>query len=492
MPRSILALLVGLLSAQASAAPLTLTELKAKLRGSSWVAGETKQSKLSAEEKKRLLGVQLEEGFGDYFMPAKPTANRAPAQFDWRNQNGVNYASPILNQGNCGSCVSFAAVGMLETQMNISRGTAFSPWAFSTQHLFACGGGACQKGWTPFAAVEYLKKTGVPDESCSPYLSGGDGLDRACSTSCSDAAQRSIKIAEYNMPSFFWMDPNAVKAALMKGPLMAVMTVYEDFLFYKGGVYKHTTGGQAGGHAVTIEGWNDADNAWIVRNSWGDEWGEKGYFRIAYDDVSGVGKQTFGVVAPPATGFVALGLRDGDVLSGQAKLKVESTVYGTESVEFSLTNQSRNFRSGFITSAASEQTLDTTQFADGVYEMTAVAHHGTAKTSSQVKTVHILNGAVTGSVAITNVQNGATLKGAQTLEITTQSAPVPLSRLRFSYKNVATGEVSTRTSYTVLPNMKMLWRAQLLPVGNYEIKLEGLVGDKVAMTSAPMTVSIQN
>lgn len=59
-------------------------------------------------------------------------------------------------------------------------------------------------------------------------------------------------------------------------------TVYEDFMSYSGGVYKHTSGAQLGGHAVKIVGWGDG--YWICANSWGPSWGEKGFFNIAFGE----------------------------------------------------------------------------------------------------------------------------------------------------------------------------------------------------------------
>ena len=58
--------------------------------------------------------------------------------------------------------------------------------------------------------------------------------------------------------------------------------VYEDFMSYKSGVYYHATGGLKGGHAIKILGWgteNDIDY-WLCANSWGKDWGMKGYFKI--------------------------------------------------------------------------------------------------------------------------------------------------------------------------------------------------------------------
>ena len=58
--------------------------------------------------------------------------------------------------------------------------------------------------------------------------------------------------------------------------------MYQDFFSYRSGVYQHVSGEAAGGHCVEILGYNDAQGCWICKNSWGSNWGEGGYFRIAY------------------------------------------------------------------------------------------------------------------------------------------------------------------------------------------------------------------
>lgn len=57
---------------------------------------------------------------------------------------------------------------------------------------------------------------------------------------------------------------------------------YEDFLTYKSGVYQHTTGGVDGGHAIKIMGWGSENGTayWLVANSWNEDWGDKGTFKI--------------------------------------------------------------------------------------------------------------------------------------------------------------------------------------------------------------------
>ena len=69
----------------------------------------------------------------------------------------------------------------------------------------------------------------------------------------------------------------------LPGPVETAFTVYSDFENYASGIYKHTTGATAGGHAVKIVGWGaeGGQEYWKVANSWNPHWGEGGYFRIA-------------------------------------------------------------------------------------------------------------------------------------------------------------------------------------------------------------------
>jgi cathepsin B len=69
---------------------------------------------------------------------------------------------------------------------------------------------------------------------------------------------------------------------MTNGPVEASFTVYEDFLAYKTGVYKHTTGSALGGHAIKIFGWGVENDSpyWLVANSWNEDWGDQGTFKI--------------------------------------------------------------------------------------------------------------------------------------------------------------------------------------------------------------------
>ncbi len=82
-------------------------------------------------------------------------------------------------------------------------------------------------------------------------------------------------------------NPNEIKLEIFtKGPVSAGMATYEDFSAYKSGIYIHSVGDSTDHHAITIVGWGYdityKSEYWIVRNSWGPNWGEGGYFKILF------------------------------------------------------------------------------------------------------------------------------------------------------------------------------------------------------------------
>jgi len=87
-----------------------------------------------------------------------------------------------------------------------------------------------------------------------------------------------VKLAQ---PAFVGM---AERTKKVEPTLSAALTVYNDFFSYSSGVYRHVSGEAAGGHCVCVVGYNDAGGYWICKNSWGDGWGDDGFFRIAYGE----------------------------------------------------------------------------------------------------------------------------------------------------------------------------------------------------------------
>jgi hypothetical protein len=193
---------------------------------------------------------------------------------DWRT---AGYVSGVRNQGSCGSSWLFPAVAMLESRLMIALNLPNVDLDYSEQRLLSCvgGGNNCASGsWV--AAMNYLQTTGTPREACFPYQSS-DLVP--CTAVCADAPNQLGRFMTWsNVPA----DEISLKSALSYGPIGAYMDVYSDFYSYSGGVYSHLGGTLAGGHYVLIVGYDNAQQCWIAKNSWGTTWGEAGYFRIAY------------------------------------------------------------------------------------------------------------------------------------------------------------------------------------------------------------------
>jgi len=272
----LLALLLPALIPGAPARALDLSEVRRGIAaaGAEWTASETEVSRLGDEGFRALLGVPLEQ-FADV-LPAGPDTSEYRGHLDWRDRNGGNWVTPIRNQSVCGSCVAFGVLGGFESWGLIALDDPSVPVDLSEQHLFSCGGGSCDLGWTPMAAMERLLDAGVPDEACLPYRARDDN----CGDACPDWQARALRLDSYEWVTTVWPSTAAIKDALEAGPVTVSMIVYEDFQYYTGGIYEHVPGGIAGGHEVCVIGYDDAENYWICKNSWGVGWGEEGFFRI--------------------------------------------------------------------------------------------------------------------------------------------------------------------------------------------------------------------
>lgn len=274
---------------------------KIQLSGGKWVAGPTSVSGLSLNQMRAMTDSSLDPHPEVQFEIPESDINSfaVASSFDWRNKDGKNWLSPIRHQGSCGSCLAFAAVATLESQYRISQAKTYK---LSPQYLFSCGGGACRKGWYPEQAAKFLVRTGVPEESCLPYSSGG-GSDIACNRACPDSEKRAVKIGSYSRPTVSARNLAALREALQKGPLVTTMSAYQDFMNYRSGIYKRVSNSYVGGHAIVLIGYNDKERYLLIRNSWGTSWGESGYARISYDDTSGLGASSWSYEVPKAKVF---------------------------------------------------------------------------------------------------------------------------------------------------------------------------------------------
>jgi C1A family cysteine protease len=292
-----------------SSAKISLVNLRAALgdAGDPWEAGVTSVSVLSLQEQKARLGVSPPPGTPDpetvtrvSGVAALASSVGAPASFFWGTPSNNNYITQVKDQGGCGSCVAFGTTAVVESMVRIHRGNPGLAVDLSEAHLFFClgpaTGASCGGGWWPKSSFDAYQATGVTDEACFPYDAGAS----ACNA-CSDWANRVTKIAGYQDLT---NNPAAIKEWIANyGPVSTCFYVYNDFFSYKSGVYRHVSGDLAGGHCVSIVGYDDAGGYWMCKNSWGTGWGDQGYFCIAYGDSFIDSWGVFGVKGIEDTGW---------------------------------------------------------------------------------------------------------------------------------------------------------------------------------------------
>jgi C1A family cysteine protease len=260
-----------------------------KAKGAKWHADETDVSKLTWRERKMRLGAKGEEEFAAELISTTdtapiPTVEGVAASMDWRNTGGINFVSPVKNQGSCGSCWAFATTAGLESQVMIATGG--QPIDLSEQVLLSCSGAGGCDGGSPTLASYYLRDVGLPTEACFQYTASNN----ICSNACLDWQNNAYTIKGWHpaRTSTSLTVDDLRNSLYAYGPVIVTMKVYNDFFSYRSGVYTYTTGAYVGSHAVLVVGYDDARQAFIVKNSWGSGWGEAGYFMISYGELGGI------------------------------------------------------------------------------------------------------------------------------------------------------------------------------------------------------------
>ncbi|MHB8120317.1 MAG: C1 family peptidase [Methanothrix sp.] len=280
--------------------------------GMQWKAGSTSVSGLSMDVMKKRLG-NIETPLEQRVRPEinytassskngekdinQEAINGLPTSLDWRNYNGRDWTTPVKDQGNCGSCWAFGAIGAVEARTKIARDDPSYIPDFSEQELVSCSDcGGCVGSVMP-CPMDWMYRMGLFGEGCFAYTSGPTGSAGSCGgyTSASgdtpritNTAKECSPVRENYLRDWWWVNNleysnvNAMKLALMHGPIVGSFLVYQDFQTYTSGIYEHATGSLVGGHAITIVGWGceSGKDYWICKNSWGNWWGESGWFRI--------------------------------------------------------------------------------------------------------------------------------------------------------------------------------------------------------------------
>lgn len=193
--------------------------------------------------------------------------------FNWRDGGNV---TDIRNQGSCGSCWAFAAVGSLEATNLIKNGRTLDA---SEQHMVSqcSSAGDCGGGWYDPVFQQYVTG-GTVSETEMPYS--------ASNSSCPNPSPRPFRAVNWDFVTQKWTQPSVadIKRAIAEhGPVSVAIQATPSFQAYTSGVFEET-GISAGtiNHAVVLVGWDDSKGAWLLRNSWGTFWGDNGYMWIKY------------------------------------------------------------------------------------------------------------------------------------------------------------------------------------------------------------------
>ncbi|MCP4728218.1 MAG: hypothetical protein GY863_24475 [bacterium] len=204
-----------------------------------------------------------------------------PVSYDLRE---AGILTPAKNQGNFGSCGAFAAVGVFEALIKQETGITVD---LSEQHVVNCSPDWRSSGISSLDGLKFMKVNGIVLESALPYS--------AAKTESIPSTQPDFVLTEY-YSEIVDDKPVEERVRLFKeriyefGPVATTMNFYDTLREYAGGVYTVSTSArEVGGHWVVIVGWQDDASVknggyWICRNSSGPDWGEDGYFRIAYGE----------------------------------------------------------------------------------------------------------------------------------------------------------------------------------------------------------------
>jgi C1A family cysteine protease len=241
-----------------------------------------------------------------------------PDQLDWNMKGAL---TPIKDQGDCGSCWAFSTVETIESAIFLSEGKLLT---LSEQQLVDCdnydypdprGHDIYCMGGEPRDALTWLEAVGgVPSEEDYPYQ-GHTGPDPFSHGECKwkkGDVVATVQSHHYAVPRCTDheckdQDEEALAAAVAEfGPLSISVHADNAWFDYNGGVMKVTCSSDSSSadHAVQLVGYDKTASPpyWLVRNTWGAEWGEKGFVRLPYgSNACGLANEAIAVKASSAS-----------------------------------------------------------------------------------------------------------------------------------------------------------------------------------------------
>lgn len=214
-----------------------------------------------------------------YHPVLTPKTNSLMEPIDWRE---LGFVTRVREQGECGSCYSIATIGALE---GIYAQLTSNPVEFSIQELVDCSANlGCNGGWLA-SSYEYLteKETQWPElEIDYPY----SARKEECRL---DTIKPSAVTLEFKMRCIgsYYLEPNNendLYSALLRSPIPVAIKVTKRLMLYESGIFEDEECAtiEEPDHAVLLIGYQKSNGTeyWILKNSWGREWGEDGYFKL--------------------------------------------------------------------------------------------------------------------------------------------------------------------------------------------------------------------
>ena len=249
----------------------------------SYKTGITKFSDLTKQEFTKIyLNLNYEAMALSNFDPIKIKAkNAAPNTYDWRDRNRV---TPVKDQGQCGACYAFSAIGNLEGLYG-PRDGVLKP--FSEQLIIDCDtkDSGCNGGLMEYTFT-WIKSNGIMFEEDYPYT-GKKGVCKSDSSKYVDMKVIGYKKMGSSSSTWSPVDEDEVKEFLYEiGPLSAALNANPLMDYTSGIIDLNSSQCPTSGinHAILLVGYGTDSSLgkdyWIIKNSWGKDWGENGYFRV--------------------------------------------------------------------------------------------------------------------------------------------------------------------------------------------------------------------
>lgn len=255
---------------------VTLHNLEHSMGMHSYDLGMNHLGDMTSEEVMSLMGSLRVPSQWQRNVTYKSNSNqKLPDSLDWRDKGCV---TEVKYQGPCGACWAFSAVGALEAQQKLKTGKLVS---LSAQNLVDCStekysNKGCNGGFMTTAFQYIIDNNGIDSESSYPYKA----KDEKCQY---DSKFRAATCSRYTeLP--FGSEEALKEAVANKGPVsVAIDASHPSFLFYKSGVYYDKSCTLNVNHGVLVVGYGNLDGKdyWLVKNSWGLYFGDKGYIRMA-------------------------------------------------------------------------------------------------------------------------------------------------------------------------------------------------------------------